>query len=123
MVSPLSRNLISGAIGESGSGMSALSAIPLAEAEKLGADFGTKAGNNTLAQLRAASTRDLYEAYVESKRFGSPSTIDGYFFPKSMSEIFKAKERSQIPLLLGWNSAEIPGRRSCRGYLTLSRTL
>jgi len=115
MVSPLSKNLIAGAIGESGSGISALAAVPLAEAEKIGADFAKKAGYNSLDQLRAASTRDLYEAYLESKRFGFPSVIDGYFYPKSMLEIFKAKEQSQIPLLVGWNSAEIPGMAFMQG--------
>jgi para-nitrobenzyl esterase len=35
--------------------------------------------------------------------------IDGYFYPKSTDEIFKAKQQAQVPLLLGWNSAEIPG--------------
>jgi para-nitrobenzyl esterase len=35
--------------------------------------------------------------------------IDGYFLPKSLPEIFNACEQAQIPLLLGWNSAEMPG--------------
>src|SRR6185369_14881017 len=115
MVSPLSKNLIAGAIGESGSGMRTLGAVTLAEAEKTGAEFATKAGYNSLAQLRAASTRDLYEAYVDSKRFGFPAVIDGYFYPKSMLEIFTAKEQAQVPLLLGWNSAEIPGMAFMQG--------
>ena len=115
MVSPLSKNLIAGAIGESGSGMRALSAVPLAEAEKIGAEFAKNAGYNSLAQLRAASTRELYEVYTESKRFGFPSVIDGYFYPKSMLEIFQAKEQSPVPLLLGWNSAEIPGAAFMQG--------
>src|SRR6187551_2427715 len=115
MASPLSKNLIAGAIGESGSGMGTLSAVPLAEAEKTGLEFATKAGYPTLAQLRALSTRDLYEVYAESKRFGFPSVVDGYFYPKSMLEIFKAKEQAQVPLLLGWNSAEIPGMAFMQG--------
>jgi len=115
MVSPLSKNLIAGAIGESGSGMRALAAMTLADGEKAGVEFATKAGYNSLAQLRAASTRDLYDAYVESKRFGFPSVIDGYFYPKSMLEIFTAKEQAQVPLLLGWNSAEIPGMAFMQG--------
>ncbi len=115
MASPLSRNLIAGAIGESGSGMGTLSAVSLTEAEKTGLDFATKAGYPTLAQLRTLSTRDLYEIYAESKRFGFPSVIDGYFYPKSMLEIFKAKEQAQVPLLLGWNSAEIPGMAFMQG--------
>jgi para-nitrobenzyl esterase len=118
MVSPLSKNLIAGAIGESGSGIGALSAVPLAEAEKIGAEFVKNAGYASLAQLRAASTRELYEVYTESKRFGFPSVLDGYFFPKSMLEIFKAKEQAQVPLLLGWNSAEIPGMAFTQGPIT-----
>lgn len=115
MVSPLAKNLIAGAIGESGSGISALSAVSLAEAEKTGAEFAKNAGYSSLAQLRAASTRELYEVYQESRRFGFPSVIDGYFFPKSMMEIFKAREQAQVPLLLGWNSAEIPGMAFMQG--------
>ncbi len=115
MVSPLSKNLIAGAIGESGSGISALSAVPLAEAEKQGLEFAQKAGYTSLTQLRSASTRELYEVYQESRRFGFPSVIDGYFFPKSMLEIFESKEQAQVPLLVGWNSAEIPGMAFMQG--------
>jgi len=116
MASPLSRNLIAGAIGESGAGINpTLSPVPLAEAEKTGAEFAKNAGYTTLAQLRALSTRDLYEIYAESKRFGFPTVVDGYFYPKTIPEIFKAKEQAQVPLLLGWNSAEIPGMAFMQG--------
>ncbi|UTA66372.1 carboxylesterase/lipase family protein [Emticicia sp. 21SJ11W-3] len=111
MASPLARNLIAGAIGESGAGINpTLSPVPLAEAEKTGVEFATKAGYKTLAQLRALSTREIYEIYNESKRFGFPTVIDGYFYPKTITEIFNAKAQAQVPLLLGWNSAEIPGQ-------------
>lgn len=116
MASPLSRNLIAGAIGESGAGINpTLAPVPLAEAEKTGLDFATKAGYPTLAQLRALSTREVYEIYNESKRFGFPTVIDGYFYPKTIPQIFNAKEQAQIPLLLGWNSAEIPGAAFMQG--------
>jgi para-nitrobenzyl esterase len=118
MVSPLSKNLIAGAIGESGSGIGALPAVPLADAEKTGAEFAKNAGYTSVAQMRAASTRELYEVYTESKRFGFPIAIDGYFLPKSMLEIFKAKEQAQVPLLVGWNSAEIPGMAFTQGPMT-----
>jgi para-nitrobenzyl esterase len=110
MASPLAKNLIAGAIGESGAGIHpTLAPVPLAEAEKTGADFAKNAGYTTLAQLRALSTREVYEIYNESKRFGFPVVIDGYFLPKTLPQIFNAKEQAQIPLLVGWNSAEIPG--------------
>jgi para-nitrobenzyl esterase len=119
MASPLSKNLIAGAIGESGAGINpTLFPIPLVEAEKTGLDFATKAGYPTLAQLRALSTREVYEIYTESKRFGFPTVIDGYFYPKTIPEIFKAKEQAQVPLLLGWNSAEIPGMAFAQGPYT-----
>lgn len=110
MASPLSRELISRAIGESGASITpTLPPVPLEEAEKTGLEFAQKAGNYTLSQLIEMSTLKLYEIYNESKRFGFPLVIDGYFLPKSLPEIFNAKEQAQVPLLLGWNSAEIPG--------------
>jgi para-nitrobenzyl esterase len=116
MASPLSRDLIAGAIGESGAGINpTLFPIPLAEAEKTGLDFATKAGYPTLDQLRALSTREIYEIYAESRRFGFPTVIDGYFYPKSIPEIFDAGEQAQVPLLLGWNSAEIAGTSLMQG--------
>lgn len=110
MASPLSKGLIAGAIGESGAAIHpTMAPVSLSEAEKQGLDFVRNAGNFTLKQLRAMSTREIYEIYTESKRFGFPTVIDGYFFPKSLPEIFKAQEQAQIPILVGWNSAEIPG--------------
>jgi para-nitrobenzyl esterase len=116
MVSPLSKNLIAGAIGESGAGINpTLAPVSLTEAEKTGMEFAKNAGYTTLEQLRALSTRELYEIYNESRRFGFPTVIDGYFYPKNIIETFKAKEQAQVPLLLGWNSAEIPGQGFMQG--------
>ena len=110
MVSPLSKNLIAGAIGESGAAINpTMAPVSLAEAEKQGLEFAKNAGNYSLKQLKAMSTFEIYEIYTESKRFGFPSVIDGYFLSKTLPEIFAAKEQAQIPLLLGWNSAEIMG--------------
>lgn len=110
MASPLSRGLIAGAIGESGAAINpTLAPVPLAEAEKQGVEFLQKAGIKSIKELRAMSAREIYEIYNESKRFGFPIVIDNYFLPKSLPEIFAAKEQAQVPLLLGWNSAEIPG--------------
>ncbi len=116
MASPLSKKLLAGAIGESGAGINpTLAPVPLAEAEKAGADFAKKAGFTTISQLRKLSTREVYEIYNESKRFGFPVVIDGYFLTKTLPQIFNAKEQAQVPLLLGWNSAEIPGAAFMQG--------
>lgn len=116
MASPLSKNLIAGAIGESGAGINpTMAPVPLAEAEQIGTGFVQQAGYKTIKELRALPARDIYEMYNESKRFGFPIVIDGYFLPKTLPEIFNAKEQAQVPLLLGWNSAEIPGMAFMQG--------
>lgn len=119
MASPLSKGLIAGAIGESGAAINpTLAPVPLVEAEKTGVEFAQKAGYPTLAQLRALSTKEVFEIYTESRRFGFPLVIDGYFFPKSLPEIFNSKQQAQVPLLVGWNSAEIPGMAFTQGPYT-----
>lgn len=116
MASPLSKNLIAGAIGESGAAIHpTMAPIPLAEAEKQGEEFLKNAGYTSMADLRKLNTREIYEIYNESKRFGFPMVIDGYFLPKSLPEIFESKKQAQVPLLLGWNSAEIPGMAFTQG--------
>lgn len=116
MASPLSNGLIAGAIGESGAGIHpTLAPLPLQEAEKTGAEFAGKAGYSSIKELRALSTKEVYEIYQESKRFGFPVVLDGYFLPKTLPEIFEAKEQAMVPLLAGWNSAEIPGTAFMQG--------
>lgn len=115
MVSPLSKNLIAGAIGESGAGINPLSPTPLADAEKRGEEFVQTSGLSSIKELRALSTKDIFEIYGESKNMGFPIVIDGYFLPKTLPEIFEAKEQAMVPLLAGWNSAEIPGMAFMQG--------
>jgi len=110
MASPISKHLIAGAIGESGAAINpTLAPVPLAEAEKTGLEFAQKAGYTSLKALRALSATELMDSYIKSKRFGFPTVIDGYFLSKSLPEIFNAHEQAQVPLLVGWNSAEMNG--------------
>lgn len=116
MSSPLGRKLIAGAIGESGAGINpTMAPVPIKEAEKMGVDFIEKSGAKNIKGMRALSARDVYEIFDESKMFGFPICIDNYFLPKTLPQIFAAKEQAQIPLLLGWNSAEIPGMAFMQG--------
>lgn len=116
MASPLSKDLIAGAIGESGGAINpTMAPIPLIEAEQIGLEFAKNAGYSSLAELRKLSTQAIFEIYNESKRFGFPTVVDGYFLPKTLPEIFEAKEQAMVPLLVGWNSAEIPGAAFTQG--------
>jgi para-nitrobenzyl esterase len=62
MASPLSKDLIAGAIGESGSIIGALSAVPLAEGEQNGMKFANSVSASSLAALRAMPAELLLEA-------------------------------------------------------------
>jgi para-nitrobenzyl esterase len=108
MASPLSKNLIAGAIGESGSVLGTLSALPLAEAEQNGVKFATSVGADSLAALRAKPAQELLEATAKQGTARFSITIDGYFFPKSPYEIYAAGEQAHVPLLAGSNSEENP---------------
>jgi para-nitrobenzyl esterase len=114
--SPLSKGLIAGAIGESGAGIHpTMAPVTLKEAENIGVEFTTKAGYKKLAELRALSTVELYEIYNESGRFGFPVVLDGYFIPKYLKDAYPSGQHSDVPLLVGWNSAEIPGQAFMQG--------
>lgn len=107
MASPLSRNLIAGAIGESGSILGALPASPLKDGEQTGVQFAKTLGVSSIAELRKINADSILSASTKFGPFRFSSTIDGYFFPKSPYEIFEAGEQAKVPLLLGWNSEEM----------------
>jgi para-nitrobenzyl esterase len=110
MASPLSRDLIAGAIGESGSIMGALSAVPLAQAEESGKKFQEMMSASDLAALRAIPAQQLLEAAGKRGVPRFSPTIDGYFFPESPFELFTAGKQAHVPLLAGWNSEESGAR-------------
>ena len=106
MASPLSKDLIAGAIGESGSIIGALSAVPLAEGEQNGVKFAAATGATTLTALRAMPAEQLLEVTAKPGLPRFAPTVDGYFFPKDPGEIYAAGEQAHVPLLVGSNSEE-----------------
>ncbi len=110
MMSPLSKNLIAGAIGESGSVLGTLPPSPLADAEAMGVKFAEGVGAKSLAELRAMSGEQLLEATAKPGVPWFTSAIDGYFFPKAPIAVYSAGEQAHVPLLAGWNSEEMNGR-------------
>ncbi|GAB2699433.1 carboxylesterase family protein [Mucilaginibacter koreensis] len=109
MASPLSKNLIAGAIGESGAAINpTLAPVPLAQAEKKGAEFMQQVGVASLAELRAIPAEKLLDLASAPGISPVATAIDGWLIPKSLPEIFAAGEQAHVPLLAGWNSAEIP---------------
>ncbi len=107
MASPLAKDLIAGAIGESGSLLGALSAVPLSQGEQTGVQFAKVVGANSLADLRAMNADSLLSASTKFGPFRFAMTVDGYFFPKDPLAIFQAGEQAHVPLLVGWNNEEM----------------
>lgn len=113
MASPLSKDLIAGAIGESGAMINpTLPAIPLEESEKGGLKIAEKEDAKSIADLRAIPAAQLLE---DASKPGMPGalpglseTVDGYFLVKPIVATFEAGEQAHVPLLVGWNSGEMP---------------
>ena len=118
MVSPLSNNLIAGAIGESGAITGTLPAVPLAQAEAAGTTFAAELGAGSLAELRALNTQKIFEpatrgGFASVGRF--PIAVDGHFFTEDPALTYAAGRQARVPLLAGWNSEEMTWMLLLRG--------
>ena len=108
MASPLSKNLIAGAIGESGAMINpTLAPVTLAEGEQAGVKFAAKISAASLADLRAIPAEKLLDDASQRDVPRFASTVDGYFYPKLPVELYAAGEQAHVPLLVGWNSEEM----------------
>src|SRR6185295_9679188 len=86
MASPLSKDLIAGAIGESGGMIGSLAPLPLTKAEESGVNFSKVAGVSGLAALRAIPDTTLLNIAAKPGAFQASAVIDGYFLPKTPGE-------------------------------------
>ncbi|MEX0649328.1 MAG: carboxylesterase family protein [Balneolaceae bacterium] len=110
MASPLSRDLIAGAIGESGSILGALPPVSLEEGERNGAAFADNLTAASINELRSLPAEELLQAAGQPGTPRFAPTVDGYFFPKAPLAIFEAGEQADVPLFVGWNSQEMNHR-------------
>ncbi|HEU5020669.1 MAG TPA: carboxylesterase/lipase family protein [Bryobacteraceae bacterium] len=112
MATPLTRGLFQKAIGESGAHFTAkggsLPALPLAEAEKMGVELGASLGATTLAEMRALPADAFAKAIASTPTKFSP-IVDGYVLPADPWDIYAQGKQAHVPLLAGWNSAEMKG--------------
>jgi para-nitrobenzyl esterase len=112
MASPLSKNLMAGVIGQSGSLMYGRQAT-LAKSEAQGvlmADSvlqqNSLSGQEVLEQLRQIPAQTLLDKITVEGFDRFKPTIDGYFLPKSVFEFYTKGEYHKVPLLAGVNSEE-----------------
>ena len=110
LASPLSKNLIARAIGESGAITGTLSAVPRAKAEEQGSKFASNLGAQDITAMRAISSQQMLDAasqggWASVGRF--PLTIDGYFLTDEPVTTYATGGQARVPLLVGWNSEEV----------------
>jgi para-nitrobenzyl esterase len=114
MASPLSRGLIAGVIGESGSIIGpTLATVSLDEAEKQGEQvMALFAGEMTdrpppsINKLRSIAAEQLLDSTVASGMQWFMPNIDGYVFPRSPDDMYVNGDFAKVPLLAGVNSQE-----------------
>ena len=110
MASPLARGLFQKAIGES-LGIQSSPELKranhgLPSAEQIGTAFEKAVGAADLKALRAMDGQALTQAGVE-KGFRSTGTIDGAVLPQQVVDAFDRRQAAQVPVLMGFNAAEI----------------
>jgi len=119
MASPLATGLFHKAIGQSGASRGELT---LSEAETAGLAFADAVGANGLEELRATSPARLVEVATANLRTRSGGlrfqpNVDGYVLMEPVLDVFEHGDQSNVPLLAGWNSAEVPLPRASAATL------
>jgi para-nitrobenzyl esterase len=130
LTSPLSRGLFQKAISESGGGRDGvLTGRPLSKdgvdpnypvsAETIGVHFARKHGIKelnaaALARLRGLSVAEIVDGGQESDGPGGPPIypgpiLDGRLVAETAESAYKAGRQANVPLIIGSNSAEVPG--------------
>ena len=104
MCSPLSKNLIAGAMLSSGAEVLPYQPSTQADADAAGAELLKSAGIASLADAKAKNA-DSLQAILPPKGMASV-VLDGYFMTESADAVFEKGQQAKVPLLAGWNSLE-----------------
>ena len=104
MCSPLSKNLIAGAMLSSGAEVLPYEPTSQADADAAGVTLLKGAGIASLADAMAMNADSLQK--VLPPRGMANVVLDGYFMTESADAVFEKGQQAQVPLLAGWNSLE-----------------
>ena len=113
MCSPLSKNLIAGAILSSGAEVLPYEPSSQADADAAGAALLKDAGIASLADAMALDADSLQK--MLPPRGMANVVLDGYFMSESADAVFERGEQAQVPLLAGWNSLEAHPMQALQG--------
>jgi len=113
MCSPLSKNLIAGAMLSSGAEVLPYEPTSQADADAAGAAQLKEAGIASLADAMAINADSLQK--ILPPRGMANVVLDGYFMSESADAVFEKGEQAQVPLLAGWNSLEAHPMQALQG--------
>ena len=113
MCSPLSKNLIAGAMLSSGAEVLPYLPASQADADAAGAELLKRAGIASLADAIAIDADSLQK--ILPPRGMSNVVLDGYFMTESADDVFERGEQAQVPMLAGWNSLEAHPMQALQG--------
>jgi para-nitrobenzyl esterase len=113
MCSPLSKNLIAGAMLSSGAEVLPYMPSSQADADAAGAELLKQAGIASLADAMAIDADSLQK--MLPPRGMANVVLDGYFMTESADDVFEKGEQAQVPLLAGWNSLEAHPMQALQG--------
>ena len=113
MCSPLSKDLIAGAMLSSGAEVLPYLPESQAEADAAGAELLKNAGIASLADAMALSA-DSLQALLPPRGMANV-VLDGYFMTESADDVFEKNGQAQVPLLAGWNSLEAHPMQALQG--------
>ncbi len=109
--SPEAEGLFRGAISQSGGSFGPSRATPypgenmrrLADAEKSGMAFATKAGAASLAELRKVAPEKLPNSWGSGSAW---PIVDGWVIPGDQHKLYEAGKYNDVAILIGYNSDE-----------------
>ena len=113
MCSPLSKNLIAGAMLSSGAEVLPYEPTSQTDADAAGAELLKQAGIASLADAMAMNADSLQN--ILPPRGMASVVLDGYFMTESADAVFEKGQQAQVPLLAGWNSLEGHPSQSLKG--------
>jgi len=106
MAAPSARGLFAGAIGESGSVLGTLPALPRGECERIGNEVVAATGATTARAMRALPAEALMAASDAARVGEYGPCIDGLFYREDPQLTFRSGRAARVPLLAGYNSQE-----------------
>lgn len=120
MASPLSRDKIAGVFAQSGAAMyDGMRPVLPAQAETTGRQFLEAHGYKSIAQLRQATTKEVYEAAHSDQGFNDQIVVDGHLLEEIPLTTYTAGRQAKVPLMIGWTSTEtawLPAPKSAADY-------